>query len=485
MAARGAPGREVSKSAGGFGAIDGASLVIASVVGAGIFTVPAFVAGTAGSPVLMLGLWLAGGLLAMGGALCYAELATRFQRGGAEYVYLREAFGETAGFLSGWTSFIAGFSGAIAAAAVAFAAHLTGVFPALGIIATWTATAGPVTFTLSATTIVAVAIIGLFTLVSVAGIGASRLVTNGLALLIVVGLAVMTAAGFLSGDTAVVEKVPAASIGALSALVPIFFTYSGWNAAAYVAGEFRNPGKNIPRALIGGALVVTLLYVGMNAALIRILSPSGLAASSTPVATAAEIVFGAAGGALTTMLVLAALASSVCALVITGPRIYREMARDGGLPAMFATSTSRDGSPTVAAIAQSVWSALLVLTGTFAQIVTYTGFAILVFSGIAVSAVIVLRRRHGKPATFAVPGYPILPLAFISVVVLVAIASFRYAPGPSIVGVLLIAAGVPVRLVTRQHQHRVTAESAEGLRPRRDRERSSEIPIELEPGKAR
>ncbi len=117
---------------------------------------------------------------------------------------------------------------------------------------------------------------------------------------------------------------------------------------------------------------------------------------------------------------------------------------------MFAASTRRDGAPTVAAIAQSVWSALLVLTGTFAQIVTYTGFAILVFSGIAVSAVIVLRRRHGKPATFAVPGYPLLPLAFIATVVLVSIASFRYAPGPSIVGVLLIAAGVPVRLFTRQ-----------------------------------
>lgn len=441
----------MSRSTSGFGAVDGASLVVASVVGAGIFSVPAYVAGTAGSPALVLGLWLAGGLLSLAGALCYAELATRFRRGGAEYVYLREAFGETAGFLSGWTSFIAGFSGAIAAAAVAFAAHLTGVLPVLGTFSTWTATAGPVTFTLSATTIVAVAIIAAFTLVSVAGIGASRLATNGLALLIVVGLAVLAGVGSF-GSARAAAAVPAASIGALSALVPIFFTYSGWNAAAYVAGEFRDPARNIPRALIAGALVVTLLYVALNAALIRILSPAGLAASSTPVASAAGIVFGAAGGALTTGLVLAALASSVCALVITGPRIYREMARDGGLPTMFAASSGRDGPPTVAAIAQSVWSALLVLTGTFAQIVTYTGFAILVFSGAAVSAVVVLRRRYGKPTTFSVPGYPLLPLAFIGTVVLVAIASFRYAPGPSIVGVALIAAGLPVRAFTK---HRV------------------------------
>ena len=437
----------------GFGAVDGAALVISSVVGAGIFAVPAYVASTAGSPVLMLGLWVAGGLLALAGALCYAELATRFQRGGAEYVYLREAFGETAGFLSGWTSFIAGFSGAIAAAAVAFAAHVISVVPSLASISGWTATAGPVTFTLSATTIVAVTIIVAFTLVSVGGIGASRLATNALALLIVIGLVLLAAAGNFTGDRST-SATPSPSISALSALVPIFFTYSGWNAAAYVAGEFRNPARNIPRALFAGTLTVTVLYVALNAALIRILAPAGLVTSSTPVASAAEIIFGPAGGTLTTVLVLAALASSVCALVITGPRIYREMALDGGLPPMFAASSRRDGAPTIAAIAQSAWSALLVLTGTFAQIVTYTGFSILVFSGIAVSAVMVLRRRHGKPTTFSVPGYPILPILFIAVVVLVSVASFRYAPGPSLVGVLLIVAGIPVRLLTRQHSSR-------------------------------
>ena len=159
--------------------------------------------------------------------------------------------------------------------------------------------------------------------------------------------------------------------------------------------------------------------------------------------------FGVAGGTLTTGLVLAALASSVCALVITGPRIYREMARDGALPSVFGES-SRQGAPIVAAIAQSAWSILLVLTGTFGEIVTYTGFAILIFSGAAVSAVIVLRKKYGAPETFAVPGYPIVPVAFIFTVLLVSIASFRFAPGPSIAGVLLILAGVPVRLLSRQ-----------------------------------
>ena len=452
----------MTRSARRFGAADGAALVVASVVGAGIFTVPGYAAAQAGAPGLVLALWLAGGLLALAGALCYAELATRFPRGGAEYVYLREAFGETAGFLSGWTSFVAGFSGAIAAAAVGFAAHLAGVLPALARIPEWTAAVGPVTVTLSATTAVALALIAAFTAVSVAGVTASRLVTNLLALLIVIGLAALACAGALAGGGTAAASMPMPGASALAALVPIFFTYSGWNAAAYVAGEFRDPARTIPRALIAGTLAVTLLYVALNAALMRILSPAGLAGTATPVATAAGVVLGAAGGMLVTGLVLAALASSVCALVVTGPRIYMEMARDGGLPPVFAATRRPSGAPTVATVAQSAWSALLVLTGTFEQIVAYTGFSILLFSGAAVSATVVLRRRHGAPATFSVPAYPLVPLAFVGSVVLIALASFRYAPGPSLVGLALIAAGLPVRLLARQRARRRLASAAVG-----------------------
>ncbi|MDP9177801.1 MAG: amino acid permease [Gemmatimonadota bacterium] len=435
---------------GRFGAMDGAALIVSSVVGAGIFTVPSYVASIAGTPALTIALWFAGGLLALAGALCYAELATRFPRGGAEYVYLREAFGETAGFLSGWTSFIAGFSGAIAAAAVGFAAHVTGVMPAFARSAEWTLSIGPLTLPLSATTAIALALIALFTMISIAGVSASRLATNGLALVIVVGLAVLAFVGFFGAPGRVAAPVSAKSAMAFSALVPIFFTYSGWNAAAYVAGEFRDPQKNIPRALILGTLIVTLLYVALNVVLIRVLSPAGLAAASTPVATAARALVGNAGGALTMVLVLAAMASSVCALIITGPRIYREMARDGVLPSMFAGSAKKDGPPASAAIAQSIWSGVLVLTGTFQQIVTYTGFAILLFSGAAVMAVFILRRRYGAPKGFAVPGYPLVPLAFVASVALIAVLSFRYAPGPSILGVVLIAAGLPLLMLTRQ-----------------------------------
>ena len=417
-----------------FGTLDGAALVVSTVVGAGIFTIPSYVAQLAGSAVTVLALWLAGGLMALAGALCYAELAARMPRGGAEYTYLREAFGPTAGFLSGWTSFIAGFSGAIAAAAVGFARHLAGVAPALA----------------GREVGVALLLIGAFTAISIAGVGASRVATNLLTGLIIIGAAAMTVAGLTGSATVAAPIEPSgARLGILSALVPIFFTYSGWNAAAYVAGEFRDPARTVPRALIAGTSVVTLLYVGLNAALLRSMSTAGVAASTTPVSDSAAAVMGPAGAGAVSTLVLAALASSVCAMVITGPRIYMEMARDGVLPRFFGHDSGRR-VPVAAALAQSSWSAILVMSGTFEQIVTYTGFAIVVFSGLAVLSLFVLRRRLGVPRTFGVPWYPVLPALFVACVALIAVASFRYAPGPSLAGLALIGAGIPLSRMWRR-----------------------------------
>ena len=420
-------------SGGRFGAVDGAALVVTTVVGAGIFTVPAYVARLAGSGTAALALWGAGGLIALCGALCYAELAARFPRGGAEYVYIREAFGPAAGFLSGWTSFVAGFSGAIAAAAVGFARYLAALVPAAD----------------AHVPVVALALIALFTAVSLTGVRASAAATNILALVIVAGVVALIAAGAGYSGADGAQMAPAAGGGALGALVPIFFTYSGWNAAAYVAGEFRDPRRDVPRALVAGTLVVTALYVALNAAVLEARPLAALAVSAAPVADAAAAMLGERGSTLVGVLVLAALASSVCAMVITGPRIYLEMARDGALPPLFGRTSARDGVPVAAVVAQSAWSALLVMSGTFEEIVTYTGFALVLFSGLAVAAVFVLRRRLGAPAGYAVPGYPYVPAAFVCLAAVMAAASLRHAPGPSMVGLALIASGLPVRWLLR------------------------------------
>ena len=429
-----------------FGAVDGAALVVATVVGAGIFTVPGYVASLAGTGWLSVGLWALGGLLAMAGALCYAELAARYPRSGAEYVYLREAFGDRAGFLSGWTSLIAGFSGAIAAAAVGFGDHIVAAVPVL----TGQAGAGSG----ATTTILALALIWVCTAISMSGARMSRLATNLLTGAILVGMVVLAAAGILKADIALASTFSPTS-AALGALVPIFFTYSGWNAAAYVTAEFRNPSRDVPRALIGGTALVTLLYVGVNIATLRVLHVSPAQGDLAPVAHAARTLLGGLGSAVVLMLALAALSSSVCAMIITGPRIYQAMADDGVLPRVLATR--HGGSPRASILTQSVWSSLLVLTGTFEQLVTYTGFAIVLFSGATVCALAVLRRRHGAPTTFRVPWYPVIPFAFIATTAFIAIASFRYAPGPSVVGLLLIAAGLPLRRFARTRPASVTA----------------------------
>jgi APA family basic amino acid/polyamine antiporter len=297
---------------------------------------------------------------------------------------------------------------------------------------------------------IALAVIAVFTGVGVAGVQASRAATNVLALTIVVGiaaLAVATLAG--SSGVATPRTAQLGQGGALSAVVPIFFTYSGWNAAAYVAGEFHDPQRNVPRALIAGTLAVTVLYVALNAGLIAALSPARLATSQAPVSLAAAAVWPGAGSLWVTGLALVALASSVCAMIVTGPRIYLEMARDGALPSFFAKVRRKDALPIAAIGAQSAWSAVLVLTGTFGEIVTYTGFAIVLFSGAAVCSLFVLRRRLGTPTGYSVPAYPLVPLAFVIACVAIAVASFWYAPGPALTGMALIAAGGVVFAVRR------------------------------------
>jgi APA family basic amino acid/polyamine antiporter len=289
---------------------------------------------------------------------------------------------------------------------------------------------------------IALGVIAIFTVVGVAGIQASRAATNALAIMIVVGIATLAGVTFVgSGGVIPARTTEVGQVSALSALVPIFFTYSGWNAAAYVAGEFDNPRRNVPRALIAGTLAVTVLYVALNAGLLAALTPARLATSQAPVAQAANAAWPGAGSLWVTGLALVALASSVCAMIVTGPRIYLEMARDRALPSFFAKVRRRDGLPIAAIAAQSVWSALLVVTGTFEQIVTYTGFSIVLFSGAAVCALFVLRRRLGAPTGYSVPAYPLVPIAFVVASVAIAVASFRYAPGPALVGLGLIALG--------------------------------------------
>jgi basic amino acid/polyamine antiporter, APA family len=458
----------IESACGSLTALDGAAVVVSTVVGAGIFTVPAIVASLTGSSSGFIAVWVLGGLLALAGAFTYAELASRLPEAGGEYVYLREAFGALPGFLSGWTSFVAGFSGAIAASAAGFALYLARLVPSVGSEPWWALHAGPLTITLSPATLTALAVIAVFTAIAVVGTDAARKATNVLAVVLVVTIVVCVAAGLLMPEAATLAPLVAspstsASLsGMAAALVPVMFTYSGWNAAAYISNEFRDPRRSVPRALVGGTIVVILLYVGLNVAFLRSVGITKVAGSAAPADAAARIIFGQAGGSLMTVIVLLALASSVCAMVITGPRIYLQMARDHSMPAVFGR-VQGGGIPTASIALQSVWSAALVVTGTFDALITYTGVAIVLFGAAAVATVFVFRRRNLGTPRFRLPGYPVVPLLFIVASAWMLVATARREPMALLAGVAVMLAGVPLYFVQRRGVSRVERQRA--LRP--------------------
>ena len=434
------------------GPLDAAAIVVSNVIGGGIFFVPILVAALVSDARAILFVWALGGALAFAGAMAYAELAALRPHAGGEYVYLRDAFGPAAGFLSGWTSFVAGFSGAIAASAIALADYTGHFFPAAADASPLLTVPLPgIPLVVSRKTLVALAAIGALTIVHVRGLGLGRVVQNGLAGIKVAALVLFIALGFSIGHG--VPAQPAASGAAgiapmLLALVPIMFTYSGWNAGAYVAEEVRDPERNVPLALGLGTLAVIVIYLGLNALYLYALPVSELAAieGARLIDTVAERLFGFVVGGLLAAFSIVSLAASISAMMIAGPRVYFAMARDG----LFATAAGeihpKFRAPAHAVIAQAIWSGVLVLSGTLSQLVNYTGFAVVLFSAVAVSAVFVLRRRQPHEVRpFRAWGYPWAPATFvIASAAMLGSILWNTPLKSSIWGVAIIAAGLPM-----------------------------------------
>jgi APA family basic amino acid/polyamine antiporter len=421
------------------GPLDAAAIVVSNVIGSGIFFVPIIVAQMVPHPGWMLGLWVAGGALAFVGAMAYAELAAVRPHAGGEYVYLRDAYGPLAAFLTGWTSFIAGFSGAVAASAVALADSVTRFVPAAA----------------NAKQLIAVTAITALTLIHVRGLGPGRLVQNLLAGLKVTAILLIIAFGFAIGNGSAANLSAAAGVAApmpwLLALVPVMFSYSGWNAAAYVAEEVRNPTRNVPLALGLGTLAVIVLYVALNALYLFAMPIAELSAVGFGrlMDTVADRLFGFATGNLLALFTIISLAASISAMVLAGPRVYFAMARDGIFVRAAGRVHPRFHTPATAIVAQAVWSCVLVMSGTLSQLVNYTGFAVVLFAGIGVSAVFPLRRRGAAARPFSAIGYPWAPAIFVIASALMVANAFWREPIPTTVGAGLIALGVPVYFLFR------------------------------------
>ncbi len=429
---------------------DAAAIVISNVIGVGIFITPGFIATLLPNRAAILGVWTIGGILALFGALAYAELATRQPEAGGEYVYLREAFGGLAAFLTGWTSFVAGFSGAIAAGGAGIAAYLDRLLPGVGNaapIAAWHA--GPLTLTLSVRAMVAIAVIITLALVQMRGVGFGRVLQNSLTTLKVGALLLFAAAGFVvtrvgGAAPAFAATAPIRPTSWLLALVPVMFSYSGWNAAVYVAEEIKQPVRNVPRALLIGTVGTAALYLALNALYLRVVPQEQFIGSVAVGEVAAERLFGSAAGVLFAVVAVVILLSSLSAMTTVGPRVYFAMARDGAFVPAAARIHPRYRTPAIAIIAQALWSSLLVLSGTFEQLLTYTGFGLILFSSLAVLSLFFVRRTPTESAVFRAWGYPWAPALFCLVGFAIVVNTIVEAPGVASAGLGVMAAGVPI-----------------------------------------
>ena len=435
------------------GPFDAAAIIVANVIGGGILFTPPFIASLVPHPLWFLSTWIAGGILAFFGAMAYAELAALRPRAGGEYVYLREAYGPLAGFMTGWTSFVAGFAGALAASAIFLIVVLDRFIPgAANSTPLFVIPLPYVPLTFSRHTILAITAVWLFAIVHIVGVGPGRAVMNVLATLKVLALLVFIAAGFAVGvgSSANLQQA-AASISPtnwLLALVPVMFTYSGWNAASYMAEEIRDPGRNVPRALLMGTVGVIIIYALLNLLYLYAIPVGELAAVKGSVFDfIGERMLGARAGDVLAIVAIISLAAGINAWTFAGPRIYYAMARDGVFFPAAAKVHPKFKTPHTSIIAQALWTSILILTGSLDALANYVGFAIILFAGIAVAAVFVLRAREpNAPRPYKTLGYPVAPAIFVLTSLAIVLNALYRDPRQFGLGLLVIASGIPLYL---------------------------------------
>jgi APA family basic amino acid/polyamine antiporter len=439
------------------GPFDATMVVIGGIIGAGIFITPHIVAAQLDTPGLVLGAWVAGGLIALAGAFSYAELGAIFPKAGGQYVYLRDGLHPLAGFLYGWALLLVIESGAIAAVAITFATY------ALRVVR------GPE----AAQVPLAIGSLVILSVVNYVGVKPGSRVLNVLVVLKVAALAVLVGAGFLAAAhpgwfadfRRTSATAPATAVAFGAALVPILFSYGGWQSANYVGEEIENPKRNLPLALIAGTVAVVIIYVAVNVVYLRALGLEGLAQSAAPAADAARRMFGPAGDLFVSGAIAISTFGFLDLSILAPTRVYYAMAADGLFVPALARLHPRYRTPGAAIIVQSTWSCLLALTGTYEQLTNYVVFADWIFFGLTVITVLTLRRKvplSSRPEdAFRAPGYPVVQVLFSTIAAAVVLSVIRAAPSAAAKGAALIALGIPVyfwyaaRTTTPSGQHRV------------------------------
>ncbi len=420
-------------------------IVVGGLIGGGIFLNPGIAADRTESGLALLLMWVGAGVLTLIGALCYAELGARRPHAGGSYIYLRDAFGPLAGFLFGWTMLLVIYSGSSAAVATIFASYASAVF---GL---------PVTMTtpLAAGALVFVALINLF------GLRLGAQVQNLFTVLKLLAVAILVVCGLFlagAGGKDLLAADPARSdVGFMGAALPVLFAYSGFTYLNNLAGEVANPQRTLPRALFIGMLVVITAYALVNLAYLAVLGHAGLAASHTPAADVMQRVFGTAGAKLIAVGIAVSTLGFCNITLVAGARVLQVMGDDGLFFRSVARLHPRHRTPNIALLLLSGWAIVLVLSGSYGQLLDYATFGDWLACAVGVGTLFWYRRREGEQASFRVPGYPLLPLLFIGTVGVVVVQSLRASPVNTGIGVLIMAAGVPVYIVWRRLFSRVAS----------------------------
>lgn len=422
------------------------ALVVANIIGAGIFTTTGFQAADLGHPGYILLLWVVGGLLAICGALCYGELGAALPQAGAEYAYLRETYGPALGFMSAFVSLVAGFSAPIAAAAKSLVRYSGGFLPAL---------AQPEVCWLHVRREDWIAIAVVWVLVGVhltgrrAGVGFNDLIT----LCKVIGIFAILLAAVLWGKGRLENLVAVspryfeldgaerwAAFG--TSLIFVSFCYTGWNAAAYVAAEMKSPQRDLPRALLLGTTLVIVLYLGLNVVYFYGATADELAGQVEVGLISGRALFGPRGATLIAAVLGISILASMSAMTMAGPRVYYAFGRDFAPLRALARAGSGSGAPWVALLLQGAVTTAIILSGTVDQIQQYAGFTLSLFSSLAISCVIVLRvRRPDLARPFRVWAYPLTPLLFLAVSIWTLVWAYVGRPVESSLALATVLAG--------------------------------------------
>jgi APA family basic amino acid/polyamine antiporter len=415
--------------------------VVGGIIGGGIFRTPSAVAQRVGSPWLVVATWIAGAVVALAGAFCYGELGWRRPRAGGGYVYLREAWGPLPAFLYGWVLLLVIASGAIAAVAVTFADY----------------TVALVGLSSRLTVPLAAAAIVLLAGINYVGVRPGALTVNLLTMLKLAALAVLIAAGLLVGAPEPPSVSPLPDTTALTAfrafgaaLVPVLFTYGGWQQTNFIAEEIVAAERTLPRALVLGVGMVVAVYVLANLAYLRVLGPAGLAASSAPAADTMRHLLGPAGATFIAAGIAVSTFGFLDLVIMVTPRVIQAMAADGVFFLRLAALHPRHRTPASAIAAESAWAIVLTLSGTFAQLVDYVSFGDWIFFGLTVAGLGRLRaadaRRTDPPRGPLVPGYPWTAALFVAAALLVVASTVLENPRNAAIGTGLLLLGIPVYL---------------------------------------